>query len=561
MASPSIHALSSELVHLIAAGEVVDSLVAVVRELVDNSLDAGARRISVCIWPQRWTIQVSDDGRGMPPEEALVCALPHHTSKIKSVEDLWQVSSLGFRGEGLHALAMVGDLVLVTRSSDQSLASWQRYDHQGQVIEQKPQGAGLGTVVTVSNIFGQIPVRRRFLNLQKEVTAILQWIKYQALAHPQVTWQVSIAESSSGKDAALAPKLSLWPGSSAKDILLQLLPRLEPSDLAEGSTLTPTEKITVTAGLPNRYTRPRPDWLIFTINGRRIEDKALTEGVSQVFRRTLPKGRYPLCVVNLTLPAERLNWNVHPAKTTVQCQDQPALIQQIQNTLAQVLAETLPSQDSRLFRSAMLKTLKEEGANYNPSLKLKALAQIRNTYVLAEHPEGLWLVEQHVAEERVLFEKIQKDWVLIDLPQVLLVENLSQRQQENLEALGIVLEPFGENVWAIRQAPLFLHERSDAAEALRELSSCSDLDAACASLACRTAVRNGTPLDLPYMQNLLDRWLNTQNPQTCPHGRPIYLPLSESDLARFFRRNWTLCDNSPQALRKRAGLSDSFPSE
>ena len=556
---PSIHPLSPELVRLIAAGEIIDSLVAVVRELVDNSLDAGAKRIAVCIWPQRWTLQVSDDGRGMSLEDALVCALPHQTSKIQSVEDLWHINTLGFRGEGLHALATVAELILVTHSPEQSLASWQSYDHQGQVLEQKPQGAGFGTIVTVGNIFGQMPVRRRFLNLQKEVMAILQWIKYRALAHPHVTWQVSIGENNS--TSALKPKLSLWPGSKAKDILLQLFPRLEPSDFAEGSILTPKEKIMITVGLPNRYSRPRPDWIIFTINGRCVEDKALLEGVNHIFRRTLPKGRYPLCVVNLELPAERVNWNVHPAKTTVQCQDQPALIQQIQDTLTQVLMDTLPSQDSRLFRAAMKRALKEEGASYNAGRKLKALAQIRNTYVLAEHPEGLWLVEQHVAEERVLFELIQREWKLAELPTVVLVEDLSQRQQENLEALGIVLEPFGENVWAIRQAPVCLLERSDCAEALRELSRCADLDSACASLACRTAIRNGTPLDLSYMQNLLDRWINTQNPHTCPHGRPIYLPLAENDLARFFRRNWTLCDNSPQALRKRAGLSDSFPDE
>lgn len=554
---PSIHPLSPELVRLIAAGEIIDSLVAVVRELVDNSLDAGAKRIAICIWPQRWTLQVSDDGLGMSPEDALVCALPHQTSKIQSVEDLWHVSTLGFRGEGLHALATVAELTLVTHSPKQSLASWQSYDHQGQTMEQKPQGAGFGTIVTVSNIFGQMPVRRRFLNLQKEVMAILQWIKYRTLAHPHVTWQVSIGENNS--TSALKPKLSLWPGSNAKDILLQLFPRLEPSDFAEGSILTPQEKITVTVSLPNRYSRPRPDWIIFTINGRCVEDKALLEGVNHIFRRTLPKGRYPLCVVNLELPAERVNWNVHPAKTTVQCQDQPALIQQIQDTLAQVLADTLPSQDSRLFRAAMKRALKEEGASYNTGRKLKALAQIHNTYILAEHPEGLWLVEQHVAEERVLFELIQREWKLTELPTVVLVEDLTQRQQENLETLGIVLEPFGENVWAIRQAPVCLLERSDCAEALRELSRCADLDSACASLACRTAIRNGTPLDLSSLQNLLDRWINTQNPHTCPHGRPIYLPLAENDLARFFRRNWTLCDNSPQALRKRAGLSDSFP--
>ena len=172
--------------------------------------------------------------------------------------------------------------------------------------------------------------------------------------------------------------------------------------------------------------------------------------------------------------------------------------------------------------------------------KLRAVGQVNQTYIVAEHPGGVWLIEQHIAHERVLYEKLGDRWKLVPLPQPLILQGLSEGDREQLERIGIEIDEFGDNLWAIRNAPAPLVDRDDLENALREIAKVDDYDAARASVACRTALKNGTPLDLPRMQTLLNNWQQTKNPRTCPHGRPIYLSLEESSLARFFRRHWVI---------------------
>lgn len=174
------------------------------------------------------------------------------------------------------------------------------------------------------------------------------------------------------------------------------------------------------------------------------------------------------------------------------------------------------------------------------SLALKAVAQVNKTYIVAEHTNGMWLIEQHIAHERVLYEQLQDDWQLVPLETPIILPDLSLRQIEQLERLEIALEPFGEKLWAVRNIPQMLAQRSDRSEALIELSWGGDLQTAQVATACRSAIRNGTPLNVEEMQNLLDCWQTTRNPRTCPHGRPIYLSLEETELSRFFRRHWVI---------------------
>jgi DNA mismatch repair protein MutL len=165
---------------------------------------------------------------------------------------------------------------------------------------------------------------------------------------------------------------------------------------------------------------------------------------------------------------------------------------------------------------------------------------VHNTYIIAEHSDGLWLVEQHIAHERVLYEQIAAAWQLLPLEPPLILSHLSERQIERLQEIELTVEPFGEDLWAIRTAPAPLLMREDLAAAITELSLGGDLQAAQVAVACRCAIRNGTQLTLAEMQNLLDRWQRTRNPRTCPHGRPIYLSFKESSLARSFRRHWVI---------------------
>jgi len=169
---------------------------------------------------------------------------------------------------------------------------------------------------------------------------------------------------------------------------------------------------------------------------------------------------------------------------------------------------------------------------------VKAIAQVHDTYILAEHPAGLWLIEQHVADERILFEQIEHQWQIISIEEPIILKNLSELRVERLQAISIEIEPFGENLWAVRSIPQILIDRADIPSILLELSLQDDLLAAKATAACRSAIRNGTALDLLAMQDIVDRWQNTRNPHTCPHGRPICLSLESTQLARFFKRNW-----------------------
>jgi DNA mismatch repair protein MutL len=173
-------------------------------------------------------------------------------------------------------------------------------------------------------------------------------------------------------------------------------------------------------------------------------------------------------------------------------------------------------------------------------IELRAIAQVHNMYILAEHPTGMWLVEQHIAHERVLYEQLCDRWQLVPLEPPVILNYLKSAQVEQLQRLGLAIEPFGDQMWAVRSAPDLLTKREDCAAALLELSLGGDLQTAQVATACRSAIRNGTLLSLSEMQTLLDQWKSTRNPRTCPHGRPIYLSLEESALARFFRRHWVI---------------------
>ncbi|MEN9518814.1 MAG: hypothetical protein RLZZ381_1402, partial [Cyanobacteriota bacterium] len=217
-----IQTLPDNVIDLIAAGEVIDSIAAVIRELVENSLDAAATRITVTFNPQLWQVQVIDNGKGMLLPDLRVCAQPHSTSKIRTQKDLWQITSLGFRGEALHSITQVADLTICSRASQSDLG-WQVTYHEAQPEQESIIAIATGTIVTVSNLFAKIPVRRRALPpIPQQLKAIQKLIQKIALCHPQVTWQIKQQDS-------LWFKIS--PGTTAKDILPQFLNKVNQSDL------------------------------------------------------------------------------------------------------------------------------------------------------------------------------------------------------------------------------------------------------------------------------------------------------------------------------------------
>jgi DNA mismatch repair protein MutL len=532
----SIQPLPRAVANRIAAGEVIDSLTAAVRELCENSLDAGATHLQVQVWPQQWRVRVADDGAGLSEVDLAQAALPHSTSKIQSEADLWQVSSLGFRGEALHSLAQLGRLEICSRSCEASHGWQAHYDAQGALADLRAIALAPGTVVSVHALFEPWPERRRMLpSLAQQLRSIQQAIHNLALAHPCVTWQISQDE---------CPWLEIAPASGAAEILVQILREGTAADLRSQTVNLETPQglaqLEVVAALPDRLHRRRPDWVRVAVNGRVVRVPELEQALIGAYRRTLPRDRYPVVFAHLRLPPAGVDWNRHPAKAELFLQDLDLWQERLRTAVTELLnlsgGSTLAGQ-----ASAAVLRLAEAGEPYGrpETAELRAIAQVHNTYILAEHPQGLWLVEQHIAHERALFEQLQDHWELIALGKPLVLD-LSGTQAERLASFGLEIEPFGEGLWAVRNCPTLLAEREDVADALTELSREPDLPTAQATVACRCAIRNGMGLSPLQQQQILDQWQQCRQPRTCPHGRPISLVLEETSLARFFRRHWMI---------------------
>ena len=558
----SIRTLPIDVIHTIAAGEVIDSLAAVVRELCENALDAGATRITVSLLLDRWQVRVADNGSGIELADLHQAATAHSTSKIGDRDDLFHITSLGFRGEALHSLAQLANLEIYSRPRH-SPDGWHLvYNRQGEVVRHQEVAIASGTVISVENLFGDWVARREGLpNLSCQLRQVQMVIYHLALCHPHVSW--TLQQDSRSWFQLVASK-------TAQQLIPQLLPKVRVSDLqyvelnvSEPDGALPNSQIQLTLGLPDRCHRHRLDWVKVAVNGRIVRAPELEQTIVSALARTLPRDRYPVCFLHLHIPPHYIDWNRHPAKVEIYLQQveywQAKVIETIDRALnlhPEQIDESV--QTSRIGK--LLIVAEQQGAyqisrklssneSFAPTLndgdglgllELRAVGQVRNTYIIAEHPDGLWLVEQHIAHERVLFEQITAAWQLLPLEPPIILSHLSERQIEQLEAIDLTVDSFGEGLWAIRTAPAPLLMREDLAEAITELSLGGDLQAAQVAVACRCAIRNGTPMSLSEMQSLLDRWQRTRNPRTCPHGRPIYLSFKESSLARSFRRHWVI---------------------
>ncbi|MEL6938788.1 MAG: DNA mismatch repair endonuclease MutL [Cyanobacteria bacterium J06598_1] len=545
----AIQTLQPEVVSLMAAGEVIDSLAAVVRELVENALDAGATRIAVSVWPERWQVRVADNGIGMDEADLRQAAIAHATSKISTRPDLLNVRSLGFRGEALHSISQLAELAV--RSCTRGGTGHQvRYNTSGEPKQVAESAAAAGTVVTVRELFKNWPARRQVPAAAAQLKGVIQLIQQLALCHPQVTWQVEKSDT---------PWFSLWPGDTAKTVMPQVLRSLHETDIEELSQAG----LYLAIGLPDRCHRRRPDWLRVAINGRPVAVEEISQTLMAGFRRTIPRDRYPICFLHLTLPPTQLDWNRHPAKSEIYVQGLDALCERVTAAVGKLLQIDDLSETAQTHRATELIKAAEAEGEYSVSRQvsefgqlpaqslsdalpsqvpgaLSAIAQVSDMYILAENEGGICLIEQHIAHERVLFEQLQARWQMVELDSPIVLKDLSAQQVERLQEVGVAIAPFGENLWAIRSLPEPLHGRDDCENALLELSLGANLEAALVDTACRTAIRNGTKLSLSEMQTLLNQWQRTQKPRTCPHGRPICLTLKESSLAKYFRRSWVI---------------------
>lgn len=566
-----IRKLDASLVTKIAAGEVIERPASVVKELLENALDAKSESIAVELEEGGiHSIVVRDDGEGMDVNDLRLCAQRHATSKIVQESDLDRIATLGFRGEALASIAAVARMRIVSRPRGEEQAHEIRVAAE-QVEGPLPAARAAGTTVEVRNLFFNLPARARFLATPRtEFLHVNRTVRRLALAFPQVSWSVKHA----GNNVLEAPRVAS---------LLERVGQVYGATVARA--MIPLEESRSGISLHGFVSQPdlkrgnRRDQL-FCVNGRPVNDRGLTYVLASAYQGILRPGSYPLAVICLDLPFDRVEVNVHPRKEEIRFA-KPRLVQE---TLSRALQATLASRymvGSVLPSRGEPKLHKQAAPILSPSLGLRdrlavrrtvarpekvrvrsdhrVIGQLHRTYLLVESPEGLEIVDQHIAHERILYERLRAQFqrgeiarqkfllpVRIELSfedAALLVE-----AREQLERVGIALEEFGGGTFLLREYPSLLGEvqsRYGFQEVVERIAALLEqgenlrdalFDRLFSELACAAAMKAGDRLPLEEQQSLVDQLMDLENPYTCPHGRRIVFAVSQVELSRRFQR-------------------------
>jgi DNA mismatch repair protein MutL len=542
----AIHILSTEIVERIAAGEVVERPASVVKELIENSLDAGASAISVEIRDGGLSlIRVSDDGCGMSRADAPLALERFATSKIHSLHDLDAITTMGFRGEALSSIAAVARLEILTRVQDELEGTRLRTGDGS--IRTEPAASPAGTSVTVRDLFYNTPARRKFLKSpMREGQLVRQTIIRHSLARPDVAFRLVV----NGRETYVAPPstpLERLGTGLGREVATEMMDvSWEAADLRIwGHVSHPA------IGRQNRQSQ------FFFVNGRPVRSGLLAVMLERPYAGRLPPQRRPLAVVHIQLDPHLVDVNVHPRKAEVRLSQERSVYGALTRAVEEALAP-FPRQEGFFpglawpFAEISVEPgrIREAEAGYAIA-GLEPLGQLHNAYIIARSRDGLIVVDQHAAHEQVLFEQLGSRVPPHPLNPPYRVE-LTTREAELLEAhlepladVGVEIEPFGGHAFLMRSVPASLAEQDlqmllDAL--LEELPACRRLDPEVArerlmtKAACTAAVKAGDILTREQMQGLLDDLMATWSPATCPHGRPAFVLLTLEELERRFMR-------------------------
>ena len=528
----------------IAAGEVVERPASVVKELIENAIDADARRISVEIEGGGIElIRVADDGHGISADDLPLAFERHATSKLSSDDDLEQIATLGFRGEALPSIAAVADVDCLTRVDGQA-HGWRLELRGGVVAGQEPSARTRGTTVTVRELFAALPARRKFLRGRSgEAGQIAMLVSQLALAFPEIAILLSIdgrvAIETPG-DGDLLAAVSAVHGTRVAEQMVRIDPESAPSEhVVVGGCLG-----TGTATLPTRT------GVSLLINRRWVQHRGLGYALDEAYQTLVPVGRHPIVVLDLRLPPGEVDVNVHPRKTEVRLLRDRAVFAAVQRTVRRTLGEGAGPR-----MTSLLDTEEGQGGELERGWTggLHVFGQAGGTYIIAEGAAGLYLVDQHAAHERVLYEALRAAWSDRREVQSLLEPaalELSVREAavvgdhfDALAELGFDAEAFGDRTILVRSVPAALATREPLGTlktvlaALAEEAAPTDWRERLAILfACHNAVRAGDALSTEEMAALLEQLGEAELCQACSHGRPTAILLSHHQLAREFGR-------------------------
>lgn len=625
----TIHVLDDGTINKIAAGEVVERPASVIKELIENSIDAGATKIEIEIMAGGTSfMRVTDNGHGMNREDAELAILRHATSKIKEVTDLNTIATMGFRGEALPTIAAVSRFSLMTRQEGSEFGTLIDI-RGGKITDIREAGCNLGTTIKVEDLFFNTPARKKFLKTTAtEGSKINDFVVKLSLANPNIAFKFinnnKLVLSVPGNGSVYDALQSIY-GAKVSDELLGV--EFSDTDIAITGFLTKPSMI-----------RSSRTWQTFIVNGRIISNRAIAKAIDNAYHSLLPKSGYPLAVLDIKLPQNSIDVNVHPQKSEMKFADEGRLfkaaykavidairpsgqqldsvaapVQNIERHYTMMEMPFAPAQDfsppfsggkenagvteypSRFSATQAIPrdsfAIKEDRVSFaeaqailkpdhtqaevnlpiqeNPPVcedlsqtpprvvyegVLMPMGQVDNCYIVAQDAKGLYIVDQHAAHERILYDRFAKMTESIPSQQLLvhLLLDFSEKEcelilshQDLFKSLGFDAEPSGPDQLRLREVPAdipvgeaegIMREILESLQNMHDLTASEIRHACLATTACRAAIKAGDVLNLRQMQIVLDELTQTTLPYTCPHGRPTIIKFSSQELAKMFKR-------------------------
>lgn len=583
-----IKQLSKHLINQIAAGEVIERPASVVKELVENSVDAGSTKISIEINNECRDIRVADNGSGIHPDDIMLAFSKHATSKIASDEDLFEIHTMGFRGEALSSIISISKLTCTTRTAEFEYGTKVKCENSD--VQYSKTGCAVGTIMEIKDLFYNLPARLKFLKSSNtEFSYIQELVQSLALAHPECSFELKkngkTTLKTSGQNNLLQTVKEIFPPETAKN-LKEVLKTDEISGL----------RISGYVSKPD-YTRSSKKNYYMYINSRAVKDAVFQKAVDTAYKSLIANGKYPFIILNLKLPPSDIDVNVHPTKKEVRYKNPNQIFNFILTSVQGGLSnyteqqpkketEEIPQQflqqndkvinfshkklentgeiffdnkdDTIYVTDKEMKKMQEvtvQNKIFTAEVKPEQpdeniIGQYKNTYILIEKDEGLEIVDQHIAEERYIYEKLMKEKEVVS--QMLFVSDVIPVSQtdaeiikENLdkfEKFGYGIEFLKENEIIFRKVPQMLSKvnpQEILADILENIDGNLDRleEKILITTSCKASVKAGQKLSTWQMQEIIKKWRTTKMPYTCPHGRPISKIIPHKEIAAFFQRN------------------------
>ncbi|MBS4760330.1 MAG: DNA mismatch repair endonuclease MutL [Clostridium sp.] len=585
-----IQQLSRQLINQIAAGEVIERPASVVKELVENSIDAGATRIEVEISKDCLDIRVSDNGSGIHPEDIELAFSKHATSKISNADDLFDIHTMGFRGEALASIISIAKVICTTRTKE--LETGMKVECAESNVKKAPCGCAVGTTMEIKELFYNTPVRQKFLKSERvELSYIAEILQSIAIANPSV----SITLINEGKTP-----IKTSGSGDLLCVLTEIYSNSIASELKKVNKADELSKISVTGycSTPD-FTRSTKKSIYVFVNNRVVKCPVILKAIDTAYKNMLPNGKYPFVCINLEIQPKDVDVNVHPTKKEVRYQNPNQIFNFIYSAILDALSsfkqqETHTVSETIIPFAKNYNTITDENIKEDPQEEdtvyvsqqkfeeiketntkqfelnvkqidlnlpqtaeveetINIIGQYRNTYIIFEENTELKIVDQHIADERFIFEKLTKDLETKEIPsQLLLISDILELEpadvtlicenSDKLKRFGFGIEQISEKEIVFKKIPQVIsHVKtkdiiSDLLENLHgDLNNIEEK--MLVTMSCKAAVKAGAELNLWQMEDLIKKWKTTKMPYTCPHGRPIVHSFSEKEIASFFHRN------------------------